>query len=142
MKKLVKASTILALLSPFIAMGCTVVEPAGGTGSNAGSINWTEGTSGSTGVSGFLTKLSGWLVVLVTIVIAIGLLTFLWGVVGYITAGADEEKRGQARNLMIYGIIGLFVMVAVWGLVYLVGSIIGVKPGGGVDLPGVPGVGV
>jgi uncharacterized membrane protein len=138
MKKLVKASTILALLSPFIAMAqTTVVPPAGGTGDTTGSINWTP-TSG--GVSGFLSKLSGWLVVLVTIVIAIGLLTFLWGVVGYITAGADEEKRGQARNLMIYGIIGLFVMVAVWGLVYLVGSIIGVKPGGGVELPGVPGV--
>jgi hypothetical protein len=42
--------------------------------------------------------------------------------------------------MMIYGIIGLFVMVSVWGLVYFVGSLVGIEPGGGVNLPGVPAV--
>ncbi|HBT81470.1 hypothetical protein A2757_00075 [Candidatus Giovannonibacteria bacterium RIFCSPHIGHO2_01_FULL_48_47] len=42
---------------------------------------------------------------------------FLWGVILYITAGGDEEKRKEGRNYIIYGLIGLFVMVAVWGIV-------------------------
>ena len=54
---------------------------------------------------------------LVPILIALAVVIFLVGVVKYITAAGDEEKRASGRNTMIYGIIGLFVMVAVWGLV-------------------------
>jgi heme/copper-type cytochrome/quinol oxidase subunit 2 len=57
--------------------------------------------------------------VVIPLIIAIAVVVFLVGVVKYITAGGDEEKRKEARNVMIYGIIGLFVMVAVWGLVNL-----------------------
>ena len=72
---------------------------------------------------------------LVIVVIGIGLLVFLWGVVQYITAGADEERKKSARSLMIWGIIGLFVMVAAWGLVRLIASIAGVGIGGSVSQP-------
>jgi len=57
--------------------------------------------------------------VVTPLIIAIAVVVFLVGVVKYITAGGDAEKRVEARNVMIYGIIGLFVMVAVWGLVNL-----------------------
>jgi len=45
---------------------------------------------------------------------------FLWGVVRYLTAGGDENRLKEARGLIIYGILGLAVMVAVWGFVYIV----------------------
>ena len=45
---------------------------------------------------------------------------FLWGVVRYISAGGDEEKTKEARQMIIWGIIFLAVMVAVWGFVYVV----------------------
>ncbi|MEK7107790.1 MAG: hypothetical protein AAB814_01285 [Patescibacteria group bacterium] len=67
---------------------------------------------------------------LIPILIGIGLVVFLWGVVRYITAGPDETKRTEARNLMVWGIIGLFVMVGVWGLVSLIGYIFGITLGG------------
>jgi heme/copper-type cytochrome/quinol oxidase subunit 2 len=95
--------------------------------------------SGGSRISGLIARFSYWLTLLVYIVISLALVFFLWGVVKYVLSGGDEEKRQQGRNFIVYGIIGLFVMVAVWGLVYLVGSIIGVKPGGGVDLPQLPG---
>ena len=55
----------------------------------------------------------------IPLLIGVAVVVFLWGVVQYITAGGDEEKRKEARNMMIWGIVGLFVMVAVWGLVWL-----------------------
>lgn len=64
-----------------------------------------------------ITKLIGILNVVVPFLIAVAVVIFLFGVVKYITAGGDEEKRKEARNVMIYGIIGLFVMVSIWGLV-------------------------
>jgi uncharacterized membrane protein YidH (DUF202 family) len=54
---------------------------------------------------------------LAPLLIAIAVIILLVAIVNYIRAGEDEEKRGAAKNLMIYGIIGLFVMVSLWGLV-------------------------
>lgn len=45
---------------------------------------------------------------------------FLWGVVKYIMAGGEEDKVTEARQMIIWGIIFLAVMVAVWGFVYVV----------------------
>jgi hypothetical protein len=73
-----------------------------------------------------ISKLGGWLAKLVTLLIGFALVAFLWGVTKYIASGADEEKRTEARSLIVYGVLGLFTMVAVWGLVYFVGSTIGI----------------
>lgn len=42
---------------------------------------------------------------------------FLFGVVKYLTASGDEEKLSQSKTFMIYGLIGLFVMLTMWALV-------------------------
>jgi len=55
---------------------------------------------------------------IVPIVIGLAVLYFLWGVMNYVTA-SDSEKQQEARRVMIMGIIILFVMVSVWGLVGL-----------------------
>ncbi|OIO33277.1 MAG: hypothetical protein COZ49_04260 [Candidatus Yonathbacteria bacterium CG_4_10_14_3_um_filter_47_65] len=60
---------------------------------------------------------------LVPLIIGLALVYFLWGVSKYILHGDDEKKREEGRQMMVYGIIGLFVMVSVWGLVnILVGT--------------------
>lgn len=122
MKSLLKASTLLALASPFIALAA--VPP--------GSVTPTQPAPVSTHVDNWITFLSTWVARLAIILIAVAIVVFFWGVITYVIAGADEEKRATGRSLMIYGVIGIFVMVALWGLVYLLGSILGVTVGGGV----------
>ncbi len=56
---------------------------------------------------------------LVGLLMALALTYFLWGVVKYIQSTGDEAKRKEGINMMTYGIIALFVMVSVWGLVNL-----------------------
>jgi fumarate reductase subunit D len=73
---------------------------------------------------------------IIPILLIIGTIVFLWGVIMFLTAGADEEKRAGARSLMIYGLIGLFVMVAVWGIVNVLVGFFGV---GGTGVPSSPG---
>jgi hypothetical protein len=58
---------------------------------------------------------------LIPFVIGLALLSFLWGVLKYATA-KDEEEQKKSKGFMLYGIIGLFVMVSVWGLVNLLGD--------------------
>ncbi|OGF90704.1 hypothetical protein A3H65_03525 [Candidatus Giovannonibacteria bacterium RIFCSPLOWO2_02_FULL_45_14] len=56
---------------------------------------------------------------IIPLLFAIATIVFLWGVILYITAGGDEEKRKEGRNYIIFGLIGLFVMVSIWGIVNL-----------------------
>lgn len=58
---------------------------------------------------------------LIPFVIGLAVLSFLWGVFQYMTAKEEDDQK-KARSFMLYGIIGLFVMVSVWGLVNLLGD--------------------
>ncbi|MGI9118165.1 MAG: hypothetical protein ACR2IQ_01280 [Minisyncoccia bacterium] len=50
---------------------------------------------------------------------------FFWSIIEYIKAGADEKN--VARNKMIKGVVGLAVMVSIWGIVALLGQLVGVN---------------
>jgi len=54
---------------------------------------------------------------LVYLLISVAVIIFLWGVVKYIKSADSEEERIKAKDFIMYGIIGIFVMVSVWGLV-------------------------
>ena len=52
----------------------------------------------------------------IPIIIALAVVYILWGIVQtYIKA--DEESRKAGHMKILYGIIGLFVMLSIWGLV-------------------------
>jgi hypothetical protein len=63
--------------------------------------------------------------VAVPVIFALAFIVFIWGVFQYFIAGGhNDEKREDGKKLMLWGIIGFFVMVSVWGLVnILVGSV-------------------
>ncbi|PJE73607.1 MAG: hypothetical protein COV02_01725 [Candidatus Terrybacteria bacterium CG10_big_fil_rev_8_21_14_0_10_41_10] len=67
--------------------------------------------------SSLLEKATGIISSVIILLIAIAVLVFIIGILKYIARGDDEEERKKGKNLMIYGIISLFVMVSVWGLV-------------------------
>lgn len=57
---------------------------------------------------------------LVPLLFAIAFIVFIFGIFQYfILGGADEEKRSKGRSLMLWGMIGFFVMVSIWGILNL-----------------------
>ncbi len=56
---------------------------------------------------------------LVPFIVGLAVIGFLWGVMKYIFA-ADTKSISEARNYMIFGIIGIAVMLSVWGLAFFV----------------------
>jgi TM2 domain-containing membrane protein YozV len=68
---------------------------------------------------------------LIPIVFALAMLFFFWGLAQYILASGDSGKQEEGRNKMIWGIVALFVMSAVWGLVRWIGNSLDVTVGGG-----------
>lgn len=63
---------------------------------------------------------------IVPLLFAVALVLFIWGVVQFIQGADNEEKRKTGRDFMIYGIIALFVMVSVWGLVNVLSNTFGI----------------
>ena len=63
--------------------------------------------------------------VLVPVLFAIAFIVFLWGAFYVFILGAQsEETKEKGKNLMLWGLIGFFVMVSIWGLVnILTGSV-------------------
>jgi fumarate reductase subunit D len=67
---------------------------------------------------------------LVALLIGVALIFFLWGVVQLISAGGDSGKHAEGISKITYGVIALFVMVAVWGLVGIVANTLGIGTSG------------
>ncbi|GIK84473.1 MAG: hypothetical protein BroJett025_10950 [Patescibacteria group bacterium] len=45
----------------------------------------------------------------------------------WITAGGDAGKLTTARNKMMQGVLGLIVLVAAYGIIGLIGSLVGIE---------------
>ena len=54
------------------------------------------------------------------------IINFLMGAIGWISAGGDSGKISSARDRMVHGVIGLVVVVAAYGLIGLIGTIVGI----------------
>ncbi len=52
---------------------------------------------------------------------------FIWGIIQYFLYPENEEKRKAGKSYMIWGIIALFVMISMWGLVGVLSNTFGVK---------------
>lgn len=79
-------------------------------------------------VGGTLNNIIGLLFILATII-------FLWGVIQFIAKAGDEAGRAKAKGIMTWGIVGLAVMVAAWGVATLLVRYFEV---GNVGIPGGP----
>jgi hypothetical protein len=73
----------------------------------------------------------------IPVLVVLGIVYFVWGVVQYVIS-SDEEAKKTGRDRMIYGIIGLVVIVAMWGLVGIVTKTFGLNGGANVSIPSVP----
>ncbi len=72
---------------------------------------------------------------LVPILITMALVAFFWGLVRYLFSKDGEKGLAGAKNLMIWGLVSLFVMVSVWGIVRLAQDALGVNPNAGATAP-------
>jgi len=87
-------------------------------------IALAQAYSPNQGVSGLFNFAGGILNRAVPLIIALAVVYFIWQVFRYAVA-ANEEDKGKAKTQMIWGIVGIFVMVSIWGLVAILQSTFG-----------------
>jgi hypothetical protein len=64
---------------------------------------------------------------IVYLLISAAVLGFIWGILKYLTSGSSSEQRKNSVAYMTYGVIALLVITSVWGFVYMLGSLLGIK---------------
>lgn len=111
-KKLIALSGLVLGLSPVV----TFAQSTGGRcdGVGLGSIE------------GIICKVGDILNILIPILIVLGIVFFVWGVITFVISN-DEEAKTRGRDRMIYGIIGLAVIIGMWGLVKILNNTFGIE---------------
>jgi len=71
--------------------------------------------------------LGGVLPLIITFLSALAVLYFVWGMVVFIAQSGNEQARAEGRQRMIWGIVALFVLVSVWGIVVILQTLVGVN---------------
>ena len=99
----------------------------------APAVAYAQGTS----VQSLISALGSLITSLFPLVGGIALLVFLWGLAKFIKrVGAGDEKAVEdGKRLMVWGIIALFVLASVWGIVAFIQSALGL-PASSLYAPG------
>ena len=96
--------TTLAVLAPTLAFA----EPFGG-------------------IKTVLKSFGGILKTLPPLIFGLALVFFFWGIVQFIRNAGVEKTREEGKQKIVWGIIALFVFVSIYGLIYMLGDLFGVK---------------
>lgn len=64
-------------------------------------------------------------VAIIPLIFSLAFVVFLWGVFKFI-ASSDVKGKQEGQKVIWWGIIGLFVMVSVWGIIRILGTTLGV----------------
>jgi len=65
------------------------------------------------------------LIPIIALLFALATLYFLWGVVGFILNTDNDEERTKGKNHMIWGIVGMFIMIASYGIINIIANTLG-----------------
>ncbi|MBI3888811.1 hypothetical protein HY311_03400 [Candidatus Nomurabacteria bacterium] len=70
------------------------------------------------GILSVLCKINEIFGAVIPVLVALGVVYLVWGIVQYMIGDSEEAKK-KGKDGIIYGIIGLTVIISVWGLVFI-----------------------
>ena len=62
---------------------------------------------------------------IIALLFALAFAYFIWGVVKYVWSGEQESMREDGRRSILWGVIGMFIMFGVFGIMRLIIGTIG-----------------
>jgi len=59
---------------------------------------------------------------IIWLMFAVATVVFVYGVLQMVIKGNDPEARKTSQSSILYGIIGMFIMLSAWGIIYLISN--------------------
>lgn len=82
------------------------------------------------GLTGLLKDILDILGLVEKIVFALAFIFFFYGMGQFILHSGDAKLREEGKSKMIWGVVALFVMLSIIGILNFVGGLVGISPGG------------
>jgi hypothetical protein len=60
----------------------------------------------------------------IELLFGVGVLYFAWGIAKMIIFANDETARSEGKKSILWGSIGMLIMISAWGIVYLISNTI------------------
>lgn len=57
----------------------------------------------------------------------VAFLIFVWGIVQYVHKSDDEKGRDEAQRGILWGLVGMVIMISAFGIINIIQGTIGVK---------------
>jgi phosphate starvation-inducible membrane PsiE len=57
---------------------------------------------------------------LILLTFGVAFIFFLWGVVKFLSSDAADKSRSEAKSAILWGIVGMFIMFSVYGIINFV----------------------
>ncbi|MDQ5901686.1 MAG: hypothetical protein QG580_401 [Patescibacteria group bacterium] len=116
MNKLYKVLGFAAVMgSPLMALA----QPVGGTPVDVGGPN----------AFSILAVIANIMNIIIPLLITAAVIYIIAGILKYVTA-SDGDKQAEGRTMIISGVVGLFVIVSIWGLVAILNSTFRIQQSG------------
>ena len=74
---------------------------------------------------------------LIVLLIIVASVYFIWGVVKFLIAKGGEDKE-EGKNIIKNGLIGLFIIVAFWGIIRIVQNTFGLNSSNQIEQQDIP----
>lgn len=92
------------------------------------------------GVTGLVNGIGQIISRVIPVMFALAIIYFFWGLIQFIRSAGDAKKASEGKSIMIYGVIAIFVMVSIYGLVNWLQGTLGVGSNTNIPIPCVPGI--
>jgi uncharacterized membrane-anchored protein len=90
----------------------------------------------TSGLAAFFNQINAIINYIIPFIVGLAVLVVIYGVFGFISNAADEEARASAKQFIVWGILGIVIMLSVWGLVSILANTLNVQhTGAGVVVP-------
>lgn len=104
-KKLLSITILLIVISVFFSF-CSIEQ-----------VNAAE-TGGT--LARLVQRVKDILNLIIELLFVLATVYFMWGVVAYIAGAGDTEKLKIGKQHMVWGLVGMAIMLGAWGLVEII----------------------
>ncbi len=92
------------------------------------------------GLRNLIIDFGGLINITIRVIFGLAFVFFFWGMGQFILNDAGNDKtREEGKKKMLWGVIALFVMFSIYGILRAVGNLTGIQPNGSGSLQVTPG---
>jgi hypothetical protein len=108
------------------------------SGNTGGIVNQSGNMGGPQNLGDYVTLFLQLYGLAVPILTGLAFLLFFWGVAKFILSAGNQKELAVGRQYMIWGVIALFILITIWGIIQFMSNELGFTPGTLITQPLLP----